>query len=213
MALISKCKALARSWILEKGFPSRADLIFGKSQKSHGANWSKYGGCSIKRIPLSCDQGTSVWCELCEELHCRDATGFKTDLESVPLTGYAEELLAKLKLCNMTVIVAFSGIMPTVTSPWVLTEFVNILFLERKPLFRTSRHGSYSTSHTTLERLSFIMKKEIQHSSPVTTSEKFLGPFASNISNQLRQTVRWGTHLAHLLDRPSCSWTIARVLP
>ena len=40
-------------------------------------------------------------CELCEELHCRDVTGFETDVESVPLTDYAEERLAQLKLCNM----------------------------------------------------------------------------------------------------------------
>ena len=38
MALISECTALPRSWILEKGFPAKADLIFGKSQKSNGAN-------------------------------------------------------------------------------------------------------------------------------------------------------------------------------
>ena len=69
MALISECTALARSWILEKGFPAKADLIFGKSQKAHGANSGECGGCSIQLIPLSCDQGTSVWCELCEELH------------------------------------------------------------------------------------------------------------------------------------------------
>ena len=27
-------------------------------------------------------------CELCEELDCHDATGFETDIESVPLTEY-----------------------------------------------------------------------------------------------------------------------------
>ena len=36
-------------------------------------------------------------CELCEELHCSDPTVFETDLESVPLTEYEEELLAKRK--------------------------------------------------------------------------------------------------------------------
>ncbi|CAH3037384.1 unnamed protein product [Porites lobata] len=44
---------LAESWVLEKGFPARADLNFGKSQKSHDAKSDDYGGCSIKRIPLS----------------------------------------------------------------------------------------------------------------------------------------------------------------
>ena len=34
-------------------------------------------------------------------IHCRDATGIETDFESVLFTAYAEELLAKLKLCNM----------------------------------------------------------------------------------------------------------------
>ena len=48
-----------------------------------------------------CHKGTSAWCELCEELHCRDVSGFETDVETVPLTEYAEELLAKLKLYNM----------------------------------------------------------------------------------------------------------------
>jgi len=33
MALISECTALERSWILEKGFLARADLIFGKNRK------------------------------------------------------------------------------------------------------------------------------------------------------------------------------------
>ena len=37
-------------------------------------------------------------CELCEGLHCRDASGFETvPVESVPLTEYADEL----KFCNM----------------------------------------------------------------------------------------------------------------
>ena len=53
MALISECTALARSWILEKGFPAKADLIFGKSQKLHGAKSGECVRCSIKRIPLS----------------------------------------------------------------------------------------------------------------------------------------------------------------
>ena len=44
-----------------------------------------------------CHQGTSMRCELCEELHCSDPTVFETDLESVPLTEYEEELLAKRK--------------------------------------------------------------------------------------------------------------------
>ena len=60
MALISECTALPRSWILEKGFPAKADLSFGKSQKSNGANSGECGGSSIKLIQLSCDQGTSV---------------------------------------------------------------------------------------------------------------------------------------------------------
>ena len=37
----------------EKRFPARADLNFGKSQKSHDAKSGDYGECSIKRIPLS----------------------------------------------------------------------------------------------------------------------------------------------------------------
>ena len=100
---------------------------------------------------------------------------------------------------------------------------VNILFLERKPVFRTSGSGSSSASQTILERLSFIMKEEIQHSSPVTTSENFLlEPFGSNSCNHLRQihyivticsfcsVFNWrGTYLSNLLDRLSCSWTIA----
>ena len=108
--------------------------------------------------------------------------------------------------------------MSTTTGPWVLKKMVNILFLERKPVFRTSGRGSSSTSHTMLERLSFIVKKEIQHSSPVTTSENLWGPFGSNYWNQLRQIAtlcsfcsvvnRWGTHLAQFLDRPNCSWKI-----
>ena len=65
--------------------------------------------------------------------------------------------------------------------------------------------------------------KEIQHSSPVTTWENLWGPFGSNPCSQLRQVatlcsfcsiVNWlGTHLAYLLDRPSCSWAIACALP
>ena len=46
-------------------------------------------------------QGTSVSCEFFEELHFCDGTGFETDVESVPLTDYAKERLAKLKFCNM----------------------------------------------------------------------------------------------------------------
>ena len=53
MALISDYTALARSWILEEGSPVRADLIFGKRQKSHRAKSGEYGGCSNKRMPLS----------------------------------------------------------------------------------------------------------------------------------------------------------------
>ena len=56
----------------------------------------------------------------------------------------------------------------------------------------------------------------------ITTSENFLEPFGSNSWNHLRQihyivticsfcsVFNWrGTHLANLLDRLSCSWTIA----
>ena len=68
------------------------------------------------------------------------------------------------------------------------------------------------------------MKKEIQHSSSVTTPENLLGPIASNTSNQLWQAVTlcsWilfccqlvGEPSKHLLDRPSCSWTITCALP
>ena len=54
-----------------------------------------------------------------------------------------------------------------------------------------------------------------------TTSEHLLGPFGSVSCNQLRQiatlcsfcsVVNW-THLAHLLDPPTWSWTIAYALP
>ena len=123
----------------------------------------------------------------------------------------------------VAVIEVLSGIISTTTGPGVLKKTVNILFLERKPVFRTSGRGSSSASHTVLERLSFIVKKEIQHSSPVTTSENLLGPFGSNYCNQLRPIATlfsfcsvvkwWRTRLAHLLDRPSCSLTTACALP
>ena len=88
--------------------------------------------------------------------------------------------------------------------------------------FQDLRAWFISSSHNTLKRLSFIVK-EIQHSSPVTTLKNLLGPFGSNSCNQLRQIAThcsfcyvvnwWGNHLVHLLDRQSCSWTIACALP
>ena len=87
----------------------------------------------------------------------------------------------------MAVIVASSGIISTTTGPRELKKMVNIL--ERKPVFKTSGRVSSSVSHTMLEGLSLMVKKEIQDSSPVTTSENLLGPFGSNSCYHLRQIV------------------------
>ena len=54
---------------------------------------------------------------------------------------------------------------------------MNILILERKPVFRTSERGSSSTSHTMFE-----------HLSPIKTSENLLGAF-TNSCKHLRQIV------------------------
>ena len=113
--------------------------------------------------------------------------------------------------------------MSTTTGPRVLKKMMKILFLEGKPVFRTSGCGSSSASHTMLERLFFIVKKEAQPSSPLTTSVNLLGPFGSHSCNQLQHWIFtlcsfcfvvnwWGTNLAHLLGRPSCSWTIAHIM-
>ena len=91
--------ALAKSWILEKGFPARADLILESARNRTEA--SRMSMVDVPSNGYHCHQGTSMRCELCEELHCSDPTVFETDLESVPLTEYEEELLAKRKFCNM----------------------------------------------------------------------------------------------------------------
>ena len=126
-----------------------------------------------------CHQGTStsVWCDLCVELHCRDATGFKTDVDSVPLTEYTEQPLAKLKLCNAWHwFLALSGVVSKTTGPGVLKEMVNILFLERKPVLEDRRAWFIfgQPHHVT------TFKKEIQNLLSATSSGNLLGPFGSN---------------------------------
>ena len=49
------CELTALEWfgILEKGLPAKADLNFGKSQKSQEVKSGEHGSCCIKRIPFS----------------------------------------------------------------------------------------------------------------------------------------------------------------
>ena len=213
MALISACTAWARSWIFEKCFPARADLTFGKGQKSHEAKSGEYGRCSIKWIPLSSRYacvmralwGTALALSWCNWIR-------------------AVDWICRRNLVKLTCVIcgsgcSFVGHHVDNNRPLSTEEIGEHSLLERKPVFRTSGRSLSSATHTMSECLSFIVKKEIRHSSPVTTSENLLGPSGSNSCNQLRRIVTlcsfcsvvnwWGIHLAHLLDQPSCSWTIA----
>ena len=83
---------------------------------------------------------------------------------------------------------------------------VNIRYLEREPISKTSERGSSYAIHTMLDRLSFMMKRETQYTLPVTTFENILEPLGSNSAGHdlhivtlccfCRSRSWWGTHLA-----------------
>ena len=169
-ALFPRSERLEQARILKKRLPSTGWFNFWKESEIARAKSGEYSGCSINRMPLSSRYvcvlramwGAALsWCNWIRDRRRVRAV----DWLSRRTFGNTEVVY------YVAVIVALSGIMSTTTGPWVLKKMVNILFLERKPVFRTSGRGSSSASHTILERLSFIMKKEIQHSSPVTTSQ------------------------------------------
>ena len=69
--------------------------------------------------------------------------------------------------------------------------------------------------------LSYMVKKDVHHSSAVTTPENLFDLFGSNFCSHSRHIATlfsfcsgiswWGTHLANFLDRPSSLWTMVYV--
>ena len=222
-ALFPRSERLEQARILKKRLPSTGWFNFWKESEIARAKSGEYSGCSINRMPLS-------WRYVCV-LRAVGSCIVVMQLDSRPTSSPCRWLVKQKNfwqhwscvICGSDC--SFVGHYVDNNRPlsieengehslsWTETCFQD---LREWVIFGQPNHIRTFIFHNEGGNSTLVSRNNI------TTSENFLEPFGSNSWNHLRQihyivticsfcsVFNWrGTHLANLLDRLSCSWTIA----